>query len=47
MEMKNGKVSFKQKPMSLEKMTETMQGAWRRLSVWAGECGSSSTFTVS
>jgi chromatin assembly factor 1 subunit A len=25
-EIKNGKVIFKQKPMSFEKMTETMQG---------------------
>jgi len=27
-EIKNGKVIFRQKPMSFEKMTETMQGAW-------------------
>jgi hypothetical protein len=26
-EIKNGKVIFRQKPMSFEKMTETMQGA--------------------
>jgi hypothetical protein len=26
-EIKNGKVMFRQKPMSFEKMTETMQGA--------------------
>jgi hypothetical protein len=27
-EIKNGKVIFRQKPMSFEKMTETMQGVW-------------------
>jgi chromatin assembly factor 1 subunit A len=26
-EIKNGKVIFRQKPMTFEKMTETMQGA--------------------
>ena len=27
-EIKNGKVVFRQKPMSFEKMTETMQGVY-------------------
>ena len=29
-ELKNGKVVFKQKPLSFEKMSETMQGMLRR-----------------
>jgi len=30
-ELKNGKLIFRQKPLSLEKSSETMQGTWIRI----------------